>query len=238
VFAHKDTNYFYYQNNSPEKECFFIGTAIIRLILYCPDRRLFRKMMHLCRADRRFLYTINSAVCQVSGLVCLFFKNRVANFRIFAEKKIDSTNSVIENNLLIDFIMNPGKRIYRHLLLLLFFELLLLSNIPFPHDTETVEIVFTSGMILLCAGINFNLYVLVPRLFFKNRYGQYFLSVLFTMTVSFVFIVFILVKVEAFYPEIQDEGLNPGNILQGVLSFAFLFRTLTAASTAIKLFQR
>ncbi|MDR1222785.1 MAG: hypothetical protein LBL07_07910 [Tannerella sp.] len=59
---------------------------------------------------------------------------------------MDSTNSVIENNLLIDFIVNPGTRIYRHLLLLLFFGLLLLSNIPFPHDTETVEVVFTSGM--------------------------------------------------------------------------------------------
>jgi hypothetical protein len=74
-------------------------------------------------------------------------------------------NGVIENNLLIDFIVNPGKRVYRHLLLVLFFGLLLLSNIPFLRDTETIEIVFISGMILLFAGvIYFNLYVLVPRL--------------------------------------------------------------------------
>jgi LytS/YehU family sensor histidine kinase len=144
---------------------------------------------------------------------------------------------IIENNLLIDFIVNPGKRIYRHLLLVLFFGLWLLSN--FQHDAETLEIVFVSGIILLCAGIiYFNLYVLVPKLLFKNRYRQYFLAVLFAMTVSFVFAVFILLKVEAFHPEIEEEGLTPGHILKGVLSFAFFFGTLIAASTAIKLFQR
>ncbi|MDR1171775.1 MAG: hypothetical protein LBL24_04900 [Bacteroidales bacterium] len=146
---------------------------------------------------------------------------------------------IVENNLLIDFIVSPGKRIYRHLLLALFFGLWLLSNIPFPQDTETVEIIFVSGMILLCAGIiYFNLYVLAPKLLFKNRYGQYFLSVLLAMAISFVFAVVILVKVEAFHPEIEKDGLTPGNILKGILSFAFLFGILTASSTAVKLFQR
>ncbi|MDR1342657.1 MAG: histidine kinase [Prevotellaceae bacterium] len=152
---------------------------------------------------------------------------------------MNSGSSVIENNLLIDFIVNPSKRVYRHLLLVLFFGLLLLSNVPFPRDTEAVEIAFITGMILFCVGvIYFNLYVLAPRLLFKNKYGQYFLSVLLIMAGSFVFTIFILMKVEAFHPEIQNEELSLRNILQGVLSFAFLFGMLIAASTAIKLFQR
>jgi LytS/YehU family sensor histidine kinase len=81
------------------------------------------------------------------------------------------------------------------------------------------------------------MYVLVPKVLFKNKYGQYFLFVLFAMTVSFIVFIFILLKIEAFHTEMRNEELNVRNILQGLLSFAFLFGTLTAASTAIKLFQ-
>jgi hypothetical protein len=145
---------------------------------------------------------------------------------------------IIENNLLIDFIVNPGKRIYRHLLLVLFFGLLLLSNISVSPDTNVVELVFISSLILFCVGvIYFNMYVLVPKVLFKNKYGQYFLFVLFSMAASFIFFIFVLLKIEAFHTEMQNEGFSVGNILQGLLSFAFLFGTLTAASTAIKLFQ-
>jgi hypothetical protein len=55
-------------------------------------------------------------------------------------------NRIIESNLLIDFITNPGKRIYRHLLLMLLFGILLLSNISVSHDTKAVELVFISSL--------------------------------------------------------------------------------------------
>jgi sensor histidine kinase YesM len=155
-------------------------------------------------------------------------------------------SKILENNLLLDFIVNPKKRIYRHLLMFLFLAFLMLGNdlSHLKHVDWTVILAF-AGVGVLCIGVVYlNLYLLVPKLLFKNCYGKYFLSVFFTATI--LFLLFIL-AIACFLPdfhkeELMEETRNPSmsivECMKGYLSFIFFYGSFLGTSTAIKLFQR
>ena len=155
-------------------------------------------------------------------------------------------NKIVEDNLLLDFIVNPHKRIYRHLLMFLFLAFLMFGNTSaYPQSIDWEIILAFAGVGVLCLGIIYlNLYFLVPRLLFRNRYGKYFLSVFFIITSLFLLLILVI---SCFSPEFSSEelmeetGIPSMGILEymkSYLSFIFLYGSFLGASTAIKLFQR
>ncbi|MDR2814601.1 MAG: histidine kinase [Prevotellaceae bacterium] len=158
-------------------------------------------------------------------------------------------NKIFENNRLLDFIVNPKKRIYRHLLMFLFLALLMHNNSPTPPgnmEPDSTLLIFGVVVLCVCIGIIYlNLYFLVPRLLFKNNYGRYFLSVFLISTLLFlVFFLFILAssRFSSFDREVMQETDNLsfgiGGYVKAYLSFLLIYGSFLGTSTAIKLFQR
>lgn len=140
---------------------------------------------------------------------------------------------MVKNNLFLQFFLSPGFRLYRHFLLLLFTALVI-----YYGKAAYVEPVATYGKItgfaFLLALFYANMYWLVPRLLFRNKYVEYVSSVLLLTGISYLF-------VKGFYYFIEPYAVSPledraANI--EVLAFIFIFTVLTAASAAVKLFQR
>ncbi|MDR1583132.1 MAG: histidine kinase, partial [Prevotellaceae bacterium] len=155
-------------------------------------------------------------------------------------------NKIVEDNLLLDFIVNPGKRIYRHLLMFLFLAFLMFGNTSAYSPSIDWEIILAfAGVGVLCVGIIYlNLYFLVPKLLFKNRYWQYFLSVFFIITMLFLLLILAISCFSEGFDseELMKETGNPSmgivEYMKGYLSFIFFYGSFLGASTAIKLFQR
>ena len=151
------------------------------------------------------------------------------------------TASHIKDNPLLDFIVNPRKRIYRHILLFAVLGLLILGNAnAMPENIDRHILYLVAGLYLCCIAVLYvNLYVLVPKLLFNNKYGKYFLSILSIITVSFL-IVAVAVWLLPLHAHLSEdiEEINMLNILDGFLSFFVVFGSFIASSTAIKLFQR
>lgn len=152
---------------------------------------------------------------------------------------MSSTNYISKDNPLLDFIVNPRKRIYRHLLLFLFLGILIAFNaINIPKDMDKQILYILAGFYVFCMAVLYvNLYVLIPKLLFKNKYGSYFLSVL--LTIVFVFlIVMAFTQLFSLHEYAEAEEVNTQSILSGFFTFFILFGSFIVSSTTIKLFQR
>jgi len=145
----------------------------------------------------------------------------------------DSNIKTVNNNFLLKFILNRQYRVYRHLLLILFIIAVVYNRSakfdePVAHYARVVVLVM---MLLL---FYLNMYRLVPRLLFKSRYTEYCLSILGITLVALVFFIGSRVLLQ---PYIKNMHTNEGASFN-IYAFVFAFIILTAASAAVKLFQR
>lgn len=131
-------------------------------------------------------------------------------------------NESINENWAFQFLIFSKYRILRHLLLIVF-----ISGVLYNSTSEIAE----PTLVLLLFFLLFysNMYILVPKLLFKNKYAWYFLTIL-----SILGIIVIATKVFLTYfggTDADEDGLN-------IPLFSILILVLIAASTSIKLFQK
>ncbi|SIN70330.1 sensor histidine kinase [Chitinophaga niabensis] len=124
---------------------------------------------------------------------------------------------LIKENILFRFLISPDRRIFRHLLFIVFIGTVLYNSTSIIANPIAV---FAYFIILFYV----NMYVLVPKLLFRNRNIEYGLSVLGILVV-------VAICGSFFNP------FNKGNALNIPL-FSFLTVLLLAASSSIKLFQK
>ena len=135
----------------------------------------------------------------------------------------DATTSQFGNeNWVIQFLISAKYRIFRHLLLIAFISLVLFNSTPEVSEPILVLLLF---FLLFYS----NMYILVPKLLFKNKYAWYFITI-----ISVLIIIILATKLFLAYfgnSDSDDDGLN-------IPLFSILILVLIAASTSIKLFQK
>lgn len=124
-------------------------------------------------------------------------------------------------NWALQFLISSKYRLYRHFLLVVFFSMVLLNSGP-----EVSAPALTLLLFLLLFYIN--MYLLVPKLLFKNRYILYCLSILAIIALSAKTY---SLAVYLFNLETDENGLN-------IPLFASLIIVLVSASSSVKLFQK
>ncbi len=124
---------------------------------------------------------------------------------------------LIKENVLFRFLISPDRRIFRHVLFIVSIGTVLYNSNSVIASPVTIFLYF---IILFYV----NMYVLVPKLLFRNKNLEYCLSV-----IGILFIV--AVCGHFFNPFSKDNGLN-------IPLFSFLTVLLLAASSSIKLFQK
>ncbi len=130
----------------------------------------------------------------------------------------DSTyQQLISENVLFRFLISPDRRIFRHLLLIVFIGTVLYNSTSVIASPITVFLYF---IILFYV----NMYVLVPKLLFRNKNIKYCLAVI-------GILVIVAIGGYFFNPFSKQNGLN-------IPLFSFLTVLLLAASSSIKLFQK
>lgn len=127
----------------------------------------------------------------------------------------------INENRAFQFLISSRYRLYRHLLLITIIGLVLYNSGPELTDP-------TFALVLFLLLFYTNMYLLVPKLLFKNKYVLYCLSILGIIAVSAK----IYLAGSYFFNLKQDEdGLN-------IPLFSALILVLVSASSSIKLFQK
>jgi len=130
----------------------------------------------------------------------------------------DSTHQqLISENVLFRFLVSPDRRIFRHLLLIVFIGAVLYNSTSLIANPIAIFIYFIVLFYI-------NMYVLVPRLLFRNRNIEYCLSVI-------SILVIVAICGNFFNPFNKENKLN-------IPLFSFLTVLLLAASSSIKLFQK
>lgn len=124
---------------------------------------------------------------------------------------------LISENVLFRFLISPERRLFRHMLLIGFIGIVLYNSTPVIDNPMVIFLYF---IILFYV----NMYVLVPKLLFRNKNIEYCLSVIGIVVVLAVCGYF-------FNPFNKENGLN-------IPLFSFLTVLLLAASASIKLFQK
>lgn len=124
---------------------------------------------------------------------------------------------LISDNVLFRFLVSPERRIFRHLLLIVFIGAVLFNSASVIDNPVAVFVYFIALFYV-------NMYVLVPKLLFRNKNVEYCLSVIGILVVVAVCGYF-------FNPFNKANGLN-------IPLFSFLTVLLLAASASIKLFQK
>ncbi len=130
----------------------------------------------------------------------------------------DSTQQqLISENVLYRFLISPAYRIFRHLLLIGFIGAVLYNSRPVVDSPVMIFVYFITLFYV-------NMYVLVPRLLFRNRTFEYCLPVAGIIAILAICGYFV-------NPFNKENGLN-------IPLFSFLTLLLLAASASIKLFQK
>ncbi|WP_034669688.1 sensor histidine kinase [Chryseobacterium populi] len=124
---------------------------------------------------------------------------------------------LISENVFFHFLISPDRRIYRHLLFIVFIGTVLYNSTSVIDNPVVIFVYF----ILL---FYVNMYVLVPKLLFRNNNIEYCLSVISILVIVAICGYF-------FNPFNKEHGLN-------IPLFTFLTALLLAASSSIKLFQK
>lgn len=151
---------------------------------------------------------------------------------IYIYRMITPVQETFSNeNRVIQFLNSAKYRLYRHLIMIVFFGLAIYNSDPeYVEPVETISRIIALLMFLLL--IYGNMYVLVPRFLFKNQYAKYSLSVLGIIIIS----VCISWTGQYVYP--ADVRLNPGKADIGILPLSFVIIVVISASAGIKLFQQ
>jgi len=123
----------------------------------------------------------------------------------------------ISENWAFQFLISSKYRIYRHLLLIAIISFVLYNSTP---EISEPTLILCSFLLMLY----FNMYILVPKLLFKNKNTLYSLSV--------VGIIIISAIGGYLFNTLSDKGdLN-------ISLFSSLIVVLVAASSSVKLFQK
>ncbi|WP_205529418.1 sensor histidine kinase [Taibaiella koreensis] len=123
----------------------------------------------------------------------------------------------VSENVLFRFLISPERRIFRHLLFIVSIGAVLYNS---ASVIKNPVVIFTYFIVLFYV----NMYLLVPKLLFRNKNIAYCFAVIGILVVVAVCGYF-------FNPFNKDHGLN-------IPLFSFLTVLLLAASASIKLFQK
>ena len=138
---------------------------------------------------------------------------------------------LIDKNLMLQFFISSKYRLSRHLIMIVFISLALFNSDPeYTEPTETISLIIALLLFLLL--VYTNMYILVPKLLFKNKYAAYFLSVVVIIAISGI--------INLIGRTIYDSSvrLDPQKEDVSFLPFSFIIIVLVSASAAIKLFQQ
>jgi len=139
----------------------------------------------------------------------------------------------VNDNFVLQLLINPRYRVYRHLIIILFFVSILINGRNMEGEPATIY--RKVGVFILLLGLFYlNMYQLVPKLLFRNRYTEYALSVLAVVAIAFL----LFLGGRYFLRPHFVLRENKKNDLLILFNFVFIFCILIAASSAVKLFQR
>lgn len=137
----------------------------------------------------------------------------------------------IEKNFFLRFFISSKHRLYRHLLLIIFISLVLYNGKALFIE-PALSYSRIASLLLFLLLFYTNMYLLVPKLLFKNKYAAY------TLSVVAIIAILALTYLAGWYLldpyvrlDVKKEELN-------LLSFSFIIVVLISASSAIKIFQR
>ncbi len=141
------------------------------------------------------------------------------------------SNINLDNNLLVQLIVSKKYRLYRHLVLIL---LILFSFYDYRQSSfdsiYSYSKVFQWVFFLII--LYFNMYILVPRLLFRNQYGKYSITILFLT----IIMIFLFLGFKHWMQPNLPVRYGRGN--DNILRLFFISFTLIGASSGLKLFQR
>lgn len=144
----------------------------------------------------------------------------------------NNTTKELPNNIFLQFLISPGNRFYRHFVLIVFIA----AGIYIDKNNALIEpqatYAKTCGFIILLLLFYFNMYVLIPKYLFRNKYLEYALSL---MVLIILLIVPFLVGRHFLRPYFNPAFFSEDT---GVFKFVFVFPVLITASTGVKLFKR
>jgi len=123
----------------------------------------------------------------------------------------------ISENWAFQFLISSKYRIYRHLLLIAIISFILYNSTP---EISEPTLILCSFLLMLY----FNMYILVPKLLFKNKNTLYSLSVVGIIIIS------------AIGGYLFNTLSNKGDL--NISLFSSLIVVLVAASSSVKLFQK
>lgn len=149
-----------------------------------------------------------------------------------------ATNEAALDNLnhqpFLRFLVSPRFRIYRYLILLIFLAFIPYDDkLRFRADVDLyIRLgIFTFFMLVLLL----NMYLLVPRLLFTNRYLPYFIAVLLLISLSYATFYIFLQIMQPYH----IGPITPNNRpIRNLFGFILFFGAFFAASSAVKVFQR
>jgi len=147
-------------------------------------------------------------------------------------------SKILNENSFPVFFISPRFRFLRHFLFILFFLVVSFSgNNSERQYVGASEFIIKFGFIVICLGIiYFNMYVLVPKILFKDKYWLYFVAVFLLMAFAFL----MLIPAERFISKYRIEPVERESLSFWLVFLIFVFNlgVFIAASTAIKLLQK
>ena len=146
---------------------------------------------------------------------------------------MEQQTEIQHNKHIGDLWINAKFRIYRHLVALLVVGTVIFNAYtPYsePHASYAKLIIF--GFLLFV--FYTNMYILVPKFLFRNRYRMYVAGIFVYVGLSYAFSTFVRIKLSSYriLPYVNKQESFK------VFVFIFIIVIIVAASTAIKLFQR
>lgn len=140
-------------------------------------------------------------------------------------------------NSLTEFLTTNRYRLYRHLLFLLIAELFALQNTF--HGFSGIGCIYAniSNMLFFTGIIYLNIYILVPKLLYKNRYSLYILCISFVVLAGLSFLSIIQGFLYQSYGVTNDNIDNPYSFLHIVTAIIFIVFIIIGSSTIV-LFQQ
>lgn len=140
-------------------------------------------------------------------------------------------NNMLDKNMMLQFFVSSKFRLLRHFIMIVFIALAIYNgDAEYTQPTEAISQII--GLFLFLILVYTNMYLLVPKLLFKNQYVKYCLSVVAILVISFGIN---LIGRVIYKTEVR---LDPEKADVSIFSFSLIIIILVSASAAIKLFQR
>ena len=144
---------------------------------------------------------------------------------------ISDTKS-LGNIIFLEFLVAAKYRLYRHLILISFISI----GLFYGNDNLVIEPGATIGkiigIVLLLSLFYLNMYVLIPKLLFRNNYLDYGFAIIVLIVIFFILVLTGRHLLKPYFN--NPQSIEPFN----VFLFFFMFFVLVIASAGVKLFQR